>query len=511
MSGKWKRGRVAAVSLVGVLGMALSACGSSDSGGGEASDEITIALSYRTSSLDPHNGGTYDPQYTAPMFDALIGWDEDGNPVPGLATDWELADDAMSLTLTLRDGVQFQDGASMDAEAVQKSLDRARAEGAATAPDLAVVEAVDVVDEMTVKLTFNAPGAHVIAALGNEPGMIVSPDVADGDVATNPVGAGPFKLVSHTADEVEYEAWDGYWDAENRKPNSLTIRAIVDDAARVRALNSGQIDGGNMRPSQITEIEAGGNVVVTGASDLIYYVLLNTSRPGLDDPVVRNAILNGIDRQSIDDNLQGGLCEPVVQPYIDQFGPYTDALPNADTYKYEPEKVKAELEAAGYGASNPVSIELKSPNISVYQELAEVVQDQLGKVGIESTVAAVDTAQATPEVREGKFDAYVAPTNVADPDVTTFLYNWYLRPGVAWTTGIEIDGGQELVDEARSTADPAEQSPPLQELVKKIYEAGPALIPICAPQAVFGAASGMDGFVSPIEGAYNWKPVVVSK
>lgn len=506
------RWRIVSIALAGVLAMLLSACGGGGSDdGGTPSDDLVVGLSYRTSGLDPHKGGPYDNTYTAPIYDSLIGWDEEGNPVPALATAWELADDAMSLTLTLREDVVFQDGATMDAEAVIKSLDRARAEGASTAGALSNIDTIETVEPLKIKLNFKAPGGHIIKALGKEPGMIVSPNVVDGDVAGNPTGAGPFKLVSQSPDVVEYEAWDGYWDAENREPTKLTIRAIVDDSARVRALNSGQIDMGNMRPSNITEIESAGNEIITGPYDTIYWIILNTTVPGLDNGEVRKALMHAIDRDSINENLQNGLCEPIVQPYIDDYSPFVEQLANEESLAYTPEESKAALADAGFGEGNPLTLSIKNVGISVYQELAEVLQDQWSQIGIESTVTSVESSQSTPEVQAGNFQVYVAPTRVTAPDESTFLYNWYLRPSAPWLANFTIDGGQDLIDEARSSIDPAAQAEPLKELSQKIYDAGAPSIPICAPQAVIGASPGLEGMVTPIGFTYNFKPVVVNR
>lgn len=506
-----KRSLLQATAVTAVLGLTMSACGggsAGESGGGESGDTLNQALSFRASSLDPHGGGTYDVEYTAQIFDSLIKWDSDGQPIPGLATEWEFADDAMQLTLTLREGVQFQDGEALTADAVKKSLEHAMSEDSTRAPDLATVESIETPNEGTVVLNFNSPSAHILSALGTEAGMIISPSVVDGDVATDPVGAGPYRLVSHSPDEIQVEAWDGYWDAESVKTPNLRLRAMVDDTARVRALLSGEIHSTNLRPSHVPEIENGGARVITGPNDLIYYALLNTSTPGLGQPEVRSAISSAINRDAINENLQHGLCVPTAQPFTDAFSGHIDDLEESKSLGYDPESAKSDLGAAGFDASNPLSVEISSSNLTAYQELAEVIQSQLKEIGIESSVSTSDSSQAAAAVRQGNFEIYVGANNVSTPEPTTFVESWYLRDA-PWTENYEVPNGVELLEQARTVSEADDDGAALRELVTGLYDQSPPVVPVCAPQAVHGVGEGVEGFEMPAAGAFVLKNVTV--
>ncbi|WP_029090471.1 ABC transporter substrate-binding protein [Brevibacterium album] len=505
----------AALAALAAGGLLLSGCGSgggsgAGSGGGETADSLTVAMSYRASTLDPHAGSTYDPQYTGQIYDTLIAWDAEGKAVPGLATEWEFSDDSTVLTLTLREGVTFQDGEEMNAEAVKASLEHAMEEGSTIASDLATVESVETPDESTVVLNFSSPSTHILNALGAEAGMVISPASLTGDVGENPVGAGPYQVVSHSPDEVRLETWDGYWDAENVKTPNLTIRAVVDDSARVRALTSGEVDAGNFRPSQLAEIEAGGAKAEGGPTDLIYHVNLNTSVEGLDDPVVRRAVSQAIDRNAINENLQGGRCQPTAQPYIEGLPGHVEGMEEDEGLLYDPAAAEAGLEEAGFGASNPLNVTISSANISVYQELAQVLQDQLSQVGVESSVEAVDSAQAGASVRNSEYEVYVGPASTADPDATSYLAAYLLRDAPA-TEGYEVPEGAQLLTEARSVLPEEDGGAALQALVRAAYAEAAPIIPICAPDSVVGMGEGVEGFTTPVEGAYVWKTATVTK
>src|SRR5690606_27219081 len=102
----------------------------------------------------------------ASLCDKLFDIDADLNIVPQLALEHETSEDGLTLTIRLREGVTFHDGEPMDAEAVKFSLDRHRGmDGSFRRGELAVVDSVDVVDDLTVQVNLTAPFAPLVASL----------------------------------------------------------------------------------------------------------------------------------------------------------------------------------------------------------------------------------------------------------------------------------------------------------------------------------------------------------
>lgn len=152
--------------------------------------------------LDPARSGTFAGRIVfAAACDKLIDLDPSLAFVPQLATSWAWAPDGLSLTLTLRDGVRFQDGATLDAEAVRANLDRYRAAPESVRKtELKSVETVEVVDPLTVRLSLAHPDAPLLAVLADRAGMMLSPrSLADGARPELPVCAGPFRIVRRVA------------------------------------------------------------------------------------------------------------------------------------------------------------------------------------------------------------------------------------------------------------------------------------------------------------------------
>ena len=114
-----------------LLAFALAAAGVS----AQAQTDITVAVQLEPPHLDPTSAaaGAIDTVLYSNVFEGLTRFMADGSVVPGLAESWEISDDGLTYTFTLRSGVTFHDGTTMDAEDVKFSLDRILAEDSANA------------------------------------------------------------------------------------------------------------------------------------------------------------------------------------------------------------------------------------------------------------------------------------------------------------------------------------------------------------------------------------------
>ena len=101
----------------------------------EARGTLTIALDKAPASLDPANMEQSTSPFAQPAYDALIGVEEDGTLVPGLATEWQFTDDENKVfEITLRDDVTFSDGAELNADALIVNLEHLDADRATWPP-----------------------------------------------------------------------------------------------------------------------------------------------------------------------------------------------------------------------------------------------------------------------------------------------------------------------------------------------------------------------------------------
>ena len=160
---------------------------------------ITVGISQDLDSLDPHyavSAGTKEVLFN--IFEGLVKPDADGNFVKALASDYEVSDDAKVYTFTLRDGVKFHNGQAVTAEDVKYSIERCAdtSNGDPLVSAYSIIESVNILDDKTVEIRLSEPNTEFIAY------MTTAILPADYDKqATDPVGTGPFKFESRTADE----------------------------------------------------------------------------------------------------------------------------------------------------------------------------------------------------------------------------------------------------------------------------------------------------------------------
>lgn len=463
--------------LLATSSVGIARAGSDDSGpDGEPDPDATFVYGYpiTVSRLDPHRASiSQDGTTLFPAYDRLVHLAPDGELIPGLAESWEFSDDGLTLTLHLREGVTFHDGAALDAEAVAANFERALGiEGSSVATDLGSIEEVSVVDELTVALTLAEPNAALIGALADRAGIVVSPQaIADEvDLDAEMVGAGPFRMVSHDSGNVTvFERFEDYWDQDNlAEVAGLEIVVMPDAVARLNALRSGQIDATTISADQIPEIENDSSLVIQTQSELQYfYVVQNRARAGQDDLALRQAMLHGLDREGMCQSLLLGYCEVTDQPFPPGYYAYDDGIDQL-LYPYDPDRARELMDEAGV-ESLELSM-LMPAGLATYPEVGQTIQAQWAELGI-----TVELIPAQP--------AQLGEQMFANEEADTMLASWGGRPdpGMTLTQRTSADafanpGGHttpemaDILERAAATIDPDERAAVLQEGSAEVAE-----------------------------------------
>ncbi|MET8001759.1 ABC transporter substrate-binding protein [Nonomuraea glycinis] len=507
----------ASVQSVGVLalatGLVLAGCG----GGGGTSPQgsagpksgavFTWGVPGMPTSFDPRKSAPLDPIFLDAVYESLVNRTPAGELGPGLATKWEFGDDNKVLTFTLRDGVTFHDGEKYDAEAAKTSLEAFRKTGTLVG-QLAILDKVEVTGPLELKLTFKEPAGYMLNALAGEAGIAVSPKALDTpDLATQPVGTGPFTVTGLQPGRVSFKKFDGYRDAQAVSIGSMEMVVFNDESTRLRSVKSGQVDGTSISGEQIKEAEAAGLSIVNGPNTRFMGLLLNTKAKPLSDPKVREALLYAIDRESINNSLQGGSCVPTVQPFPQSHWAATPDLKDTTPY-YDVAKAKRLLAEAGY--PNGFAMELASGTTSSYQALAQVVQAQLKQVGINASVKVLEFQQMINARRTGKFTAAVSGIQAGRPDPSQFIADFYLPGGPYNSGGYELPGGKELLAKVRASADDTERGVAMREAFNTVIKDGPPVIPICNLNYLAAFRKGVTGWQVPVLGDYDFTSVQIA-
>lgn len=378
--------------------MALAACSggddpgtSDDATGGEATSgsaggaltlgEISFPASF---DVNGYSIAHYVGYFNA-VYDTLIRQDGEGNLIPGLATEWEYDDTRTELTLTLREGITFTDGVAFDAEAVVANIENFQASATPDLSNAQYISDVTAVSDTEVVISLSAPDPMLTTWFTGSLGFQASPDSFDNpDVATNPVGTGPYTLdVDRTVvgSSYVYQRNPNYWDDSYHVYDTLTINYYETQTALLNALQGGQLDAATFSDvGSLPQVEGAGYEVVSSQLDwtgLIIFDRDGTVDEALGDVRVRQAINHAIDREGILEAIQLGYGTATSQV----FGEATDGyLPELDEYyDYDPDAARTLLAEAGYGDG----LELEMPSSSLIDSsLLATIQQQLSDVGI---------------------------------------------------------------------------------------------------------------------------------
>lgn len=433
---------------------------------------IRVAWAAGLNGWDPMNLPSASPAipFLSSAYDALLTVDADGQLAPQLAESWEYDDDRTALTLHLREGVVFQDGAAFDAEAAKASLERSMRliTPAAQAP-IDFVESVEVIDDYTIQVNLSAPDPQLLNSLAFYAGFMISPNQVESDnLSDSPAGAGPWKpILEETTPAVAvFERFEDYWDPEFPRAARLEIHVIQDELTRLNAFRSGQLDAmivfANGYEDAAAEAEASGGNLYAYPNPLIYGFYTNAAtEPALENADVRRALSLAIDRQLITDELLAGQCGPTTQLLGPGVPGHDPALEEVESY--DPDAARELLEQAG---ATDLSLTLLVPTNDPYSAIAQVVQEQWAQVGVEVSIELVPGSESYAAYRDRGFNFF--HTNVAGGPVPTAALGEYIARGALGNVPAEF---QEAVDAARQL-DPtsAEGAEALREINAGLVE-----------------------------------------
>jgi ABC-type transport system substrate-binding protein len=343
-----------------------------------------------------------DVQLGRYAIENLVGMNEQGQPIPQLATSWDIDDLAKTITFHLREGVKFHDGTGFDGAAVKWNLDMQKN---STKTDMNAVTSIEVVDPYTVRLTFSEWDPMFMYKLfSSNVGRMVSPTFAQANpekVIKCPVGTGPFEFVSFEPDvSIQYKKFAGYWQEGLPYLDAVDIQFLADRMTAVRSFQSGEAEFlYNTDFTYAPELEAAGNTVRTRVMAL-YALAGDSANP--DSPAsdlrVRQALAYAIDNKTIADGVYDGFAPSTNQLAIEGMTAYNPAIKG---YSYDPAKAMALLAEVGITPQTPWKTTLWHPIDEDRVQFVTVVQEQLAAVGIEVTLRPLPYASMLEKAQDG--------------------------------------------------------------------------------------------------------------
>ena len=430
-----------------LLAATLAACG--------LAHAVTLRVANQgdATSMDPHSlNESLQLSITGNVYEPLVARDKKLGVAPGLATRWTQPTPTV-WRFELRRGVKFHDGTPFTADDVVFSFKRAAGDGSDMKGYTSSIKEVRKVDAFTVEIETTAPFPilpDVISLV-----YIMSKQWSEDNKATNPVdrrkgienaasfranGTGPYRLRERQpTTRTVLVRYPGYWDKVEGNADEVIFTPIGNDATRVAAMLSGELD--MMEPVPLQDVErlkSNPNLTVMQGPELrTIFLGMDQKRDELQfssvkgknpfkDKRVRQAVFQAIDIEAIKSRVMRGASTPtalMVAPGIKGFvGELNKRLP------HDTEAAKKLLADAGYPSGFEVGMNCPNDRYVNDGEICQAVAANLARVGIKVNLQAESKATYFPKILRRDTSFYLLGWTPGTYDAHNALSNLMATP-----------------------------------------------------------------------------------
>ncbi|TAH51206.1 MAG: ABC transporter substrate-binding protein [Chloroflexota bacterium] len=446
------------------------------------------------------------------VYEGLVKFDKDTtNPVPALAKSWTTSDDGKEWTFKLQEGVKFHDGTDFNADAVVKNFDYwgntknpqhdAQIKAGQTFEyyeaqfggfdENSIIEKVEAVDPTTVKFTLRQPQGPFLNNLAMFVFVFASPTALEKygvDTCKNPVGTGPYKFVEWKPNEqVTLDANADYWDKANApKMNRVIVRNIPNNSARLLALAAGEINAlEGMEPRDVAAIKDDPRFkLLLRPTNTTGYLAFNYNVKEFNDPKVRQAFAQAINKKAIVDALYGGtglVAKELQPPSLWGYNP------NITDWAYDTEAAKKLLADAGFanglsevtlnGKKVPLELwymPVSRPYYPNPKDIGTAMAADLAKAGINVSLQTVDWATYLDRRAKGELPLYMLGWTGDNGDPDNFVCYFFCMSAddkpLSREGFVNDKELSDLLKKAASTIDKAERTKMYQESEQMLHD-----------------------------------------
>jgi peptide/nickel transport system substrate-binding protein len=479
---------------------------------------LRFVMPYEPPTLSAVNN-TSTPNTSSKIWDGLVTYDFDLNPLPQLATSWTLSPDGLVYTFKLRDGVAWHDGKPFTSEDVAFSLLRLKAGHPRGRSTFANVKEVQTPDRLTAVVVLTQPSPYFLVALGPSESPMVPKHLFEGvDVATPPgpnlhVGTGPFVLKEWVrGSHAVLDRNPNYWDKPKPYVDRVIIRFMTDAAARAAAFEAGDLDLGGSNPVPLSDMARFKANPKFAVDDRVFaypgsqfQMFFNLDTPILKDKKVREAIAHAIDIDAIVETVFYGYAKKSPSAISVALAPFHD--PSIKGRAFDVALSNRLLDEAGHrraanGFRFPMRL-LINPFIDA--RLAEFIRQSLRRVGIEANTERLEFGAYVRAVYTDRaFDLTIESlSNTFDPTVGVQRGYWSknFRPGLPFSNSANYSNPEvdRILEAAAVEIDPVKRKALWFQFQRLVFEDIPS-VDLVAPIQVILANAKLKNYAPGAEG-----------
>jgi peptide/nickel transport system substrate-binding protein len=455
---------------------------------------LVAAWEEDASTLDPSKTvGAHELRLNIQFCHTLWGMEGSSTDlVPWLASSWSHSEDGLTWTVDLRPDVTFHDGTPCNADAVKWSFDRwLDPNHPYHDPPYGVLDFllggitnIEKLGDLQLRFTLEKVDATFEEHMLDGRAVVVSPTAVEAagsvEFGQNPVGSGPFKFSSwEKGVRIVFDRYDGYW-GETAKIDQLIVRPIVENAARLNALQQGEVDLiVAMSPEFIPIVQSDPNLqLLESESFHIWWVTLNMHEEPMQDVRVRQALNYAVNKQAIADTILQGAAALTGGPIMSQSWGND---PSVEPYPYDPEQARALLTEAGYaeGFATRFWVPESGSGMIAPKEIAQIIQADLQEVGVQVELLTQEWTSyvsdwASTGLDVGNYGMAEMSWNPSSPDPADWLdpnLKGTAHPPAAFNGGYYANGElDDLLERGITTLDRAERVGIYQEAQRLLRE-----------------------------------------
>lgn len=481
------------LSMVLCAGLFVGCGDASGSKGNADSTTLTCAINQDIDNFNPFTNQQipFVNMVNFNCFECLFHYNEDMELEMDLAVSYEMTDD-VTYVIKLREDVTFHNGEAFTAEDVIYTINTIKDEnnGAWRVSQYANVESMTAVDAHTVQIKLASPQPGFIDNLAYT--AIASKSTTPESLITTPVGTGPFKFVSWTPnDSIQFEKFDGYWDADKVQFEKLVLKVIPDSTVALTNLQSGTVQyvGG-------VDVEVANTISASSDLKLIQSKYANTiyefeigrhNHPALADPEVVRAMFLALDRETVAEGVFGGMAAASKSPLPSAAKYYVEA----DTESYDLEKAKEVLSKTAYKDGFEFEVYVLTSDMASQQTLV-IWQADLKEIGITMNINICEVSVWLDAYLARSYDMIANYYSMVGTDPSTYCS--VIMTALADYQTKDLVELNSLIQEGANTGDEAKRTEIYKEVQELIVKHRPVATYAECPN-LNGAAGNLDGIM----------------